>query len=136
MSAEDDLRAAFERLKLGNTKILAPRSPVTQNNVAREAGKDPSAFKKSRYPTLILEIQAYVASRSSSAGKAKQQKIIRSRKEARSLRQQLEDTRKERDLAYSLLVGADQTILELHGRISDLESRVPKSNVVSITRSK
>lgn len=136
MSAEDDLRAAFERLKLGSTKILAPRSPVTQNNVAREAGKDPSAFKKSRYPTLILEIQAYVASRSSSAREAKKQKIIRSRKEARSLRQQLEDTRKERDLAYSLLVGADQTILELHGRISDLESRVPQSNVVSITRSK
>ena len=53
--AELDFSAAFERLKYGNTLILPPGSPVSQNNVAREAGRDPSALRKSRYPRLCTK---------------------------------------------------------------------------------
>lgn len=55
--AELDFSASFERLKYGNTLILPPGSPVSQNNVAREAGRDPSALRKSRYPKLVADIQ-------------------------------------------------------------------------------
>lgn len=130
MSAEDDLRAAFERLKLGKGNILKPGTPVTQNNVAREAGKEPSAFKKARYPSLIMEIQAYLALRPEQTKKSERQRIVQGRKKSRDLRKQLEDMKKERDLASSLLLGANQLILDLHARIRDLERRIPQGNVV------
>lgn len=58
-NAETDYRAAFERLKAGKGKRLPPNTRVSQNNVAREAGVDPSALRRSRYPKLIEDIQAY-----------------------------------------------------------------------------
>ena len=59
-TAEESFRAAFERLKKGCNVVLEGKVQVTQNNVAREAGRDPSALKKNRYPLLVLEIQAFV----------------------------------------------------------------------------
>ena len=59
-SATDRYRDAFERLKLNRPHLLPKGTPVTQNNVAKEAGSDPSALKKSRFPSLIAEIKAYV----------------------------------------------------------------------------
>lgn len=41
--------------------LLIPKgTPVTQNNVGKEAGSDPSALTKSRFPSLIAEIKTYV----------------------------------------------------------------------------
>lgn len=55
---EDNFRRA-ERLKVGEPIILISKnSLVSQNNVVREAGCDPSALKKSRHPVLI-EIQEW-----------------------------------------------------------------------------
>mgnify|MGYP003629439734 FL=1 len=62
-SAEQEFRDAFDRLKKGKTIRLPLGAAVTQNNVAREAGRDPSALKKDRYPLLILEVQAYITSK-------------------------------------------------------------------------
>ncbi len=45
-SAEDRFRAAFERLKSDTPIHIARGSALTQNNIAREAGLDPSALKK------------------------------------------------------------------------------------------
>ena len=60
VSAEAKFRAAFERLKSSMPRVLDAGAAVSQNNVAKEAGVDPSALRKSRYPSLVSEIQAYV----------------------------------------------------------------------------
>lgn len=59
-SAEQRFRDAFDRLKKGNPKVLPYGTPVTQNNVAKEAGLTQGALRKSRFPLLIAEIQQYV----------------------------------------------------------------------------
>lgn len=130
--AEQDLRNAFERLKSGAPEVLPKGTKVSQNNVAREARKDPSAFKKSRYPTLISEIQAYVKAFQGEPSSSLRRATLVRRKKARSLEQRLKDTVLERDHAMSLLVGADSKILELHQRIADLEARLPPSTVRSL----
>ena len=56
-NAEQLYRDAFLRLKQGKPLRLKKGAPVTQNNVAKEAGRDPSALKKSRFPELIREIK-------------------------------------------------------------------------------
>lgn len=127
--AEQELRIAFDRLKADAPKLLPKGTRVTQNNVAREAGKDPSAFKKARYPTLIAEIQEHIAS-SAKAPTASRADVVRERwKRNRDLKEQLQDAVLERDHAMSLLVGADCKIIELYQRISDLEARLPPSQV-------
>ena len=60
LSAEQRFRQAFERLKANKPKVLEVGTPVSQNNVAKEAGCDPSALRKSRFPALVREIQAYL----------------------------------------------------------------------------
>lgn len=60
LSAEQRFRLAFERLKANTPKLVEFGTLVTQNNVAREAGCDPSALRKARFPALIREIQAYI----------------------------------------------------------------------------
>jgi len=60
ISAGERYRAAFERLKSNKPERLPKGSSVSQNNVAKEAGSDPSALKKSRFPLLVAEIQKYV----------------------------------------------------------------------------
>jgi hypothetical protein len=132
--AENSLRAAFIRLRDGTPAVVPLGTPITQNNVAREAGKDPTAFKKSRYPGLISEIQAYVAAVGSTPRTSKRQDTLRRRKKSRKLRKILDDVTKERDHALSLLVGADSRLLELYQRIADLEAQLPPSNVRSISQ--
>ena len=62
-AAERRFREAFERLKAGEPIRLNKDVEVTQNNVAKEAGTDPSALRRSRYPALVTDIQAYRSSR-------------------------------------------------------------------------
>lgn len=133
MTAEDELRAAFRRLKDGSPERVPYGTPVTQNNVAREAGKLPSGFKKDRYPLLIDEIQKYVANLPSLSTTSKRQAQLKKRQKNRGLRELLNDVKKERDLALSLLVGADMKVLELYQRVADLEAQLPPSNVRSIS---
>jgi hypothetical protein len=119
--AERSFRDAFDRLKAGVTRVLPPGSPITQNNVAREAGCDPSALRKSRYPSLIGEIQCWVAE-TARESILKSTQRVRSMVERRSLRQRMLDLKKQRDVALSLLVQADAKILELTQEIEDLRS--------------
>lgn len=57
--SEAHYRDAFTRLKEGRPVILAFGAHVSQNNVALEAGKHPSALRKERFPNLIADIQEY-----------------------------------------------------------------------------
>lgn len=45
-NAEANFREAVERLKVDAGKLLPMGTPVSQNNVAKEAGCDPTALKK------------------------------------------------------------------------------------------
>lgn len=122
--AEQEFRSAFERLKNGETNVLAPGSPISQNNVAREAARDPSALKKSRYPKLVREIQAWLAAHPKEVSIATTESASEVKRRNRSLREALEMMKKERDAALSMLVEADTFILELQAQLSSLtESR-------------
>jgi hypothetical protein len=98
-SAEDQFREAFVRLRNGQPRVLPLGTAVTQSNVSREAGCDPSALRKTRYPELISEIQKYV---------------LRARGGVES----------DRDHVMSLLLEADNTILQLTLELAKLR-RVP-----------
>ena len=135
--AEIAFRDAFERLKRGKPSLLPPGAPVSQNNVAKEAGRDPSALRKSRYPRLIRAIQKWIEDngnaprkRSSSASLIKG-----ARDKNRELRARLEELTQQRDNAMARLVIAEECILELNHRVQEYKARVGETdNVVRISR--
>jgi hypothetical protein len=112
-SAEQLFRDAFDRLKRGVPQRLPRGSPVSQNNVAKEAGCDPSALKKSRYPELVKDIQLWVAEFGRKSANSASKQAHSARRRSRSLKAIIDDLKAQRDLALSMLVHADATILEL-----------------------
>jgi hypothetical protein len=133
MNAEQLFREAFERLKENSPQILEKGTPISQNNVAREAGCDPSALRKSRYPKLIAEIKAWSTKNASSeCNPSDRQRLIKQRSRNRSLAERLTDAKKTSDLALSKLVEADAKILELSMELDRLRAQLPKGNVKSL----
>ncbi|MCH2342611.1 MAG: hypothetical protein MK363_22385, partial [Pseudomonas sp.] len=105
---------------------------------AKEAGCDPSALRKSRYPSLVAEIQHWIAEHQTESPSSERQKMLAHRRRNRSLRDQLESFKVERDQALSLLVEADATILYqareieyLKGRLSSLLPTAKTMDIVS-----
>lgn len=129
-SAIDQYREAFERLKLDNPEILPKGTPVTQNNVAKEAGSDPSALKKSRFPTLIAEIKVYVEQQAEMKPSSANKINRLARQKSRDLRDRLRQVALQRDKLASLLSEADAKILELYDRIAELERQLPESKKI------
>lgn len=111
-TAEQRFRLAFERLKVNQPKILERNTQVSQNNVAKEAGCDPSALRKARFPTLIREIQAYVEIHSDDRP-SKRQTLIKQQNARKGLKERLEVIVTQRDFAQSQLVSAHRRIVEL-----------------------
>ena len=132
MSAEQKYRSAFERLKSGTPTILPKGTAVTQNNVAREAGTDPSALRKSRFPTLIADIQRYVTTSPHEPTASKRQEGLKRRKKSRAIKEQLTDALAQRDQLASKLLEADMVILELRDQLAAFERKTPVSNVVDL----
>lgn len=131
--SELNFRAAFERLKKNNPKILPKDSKLTQNNVAREAGIDPSGLKKSRFPTLINEIQEYIIENNLNLKKPE----VKSRKTFnKSLSLKIHDLTEQRDNLANYLNIANSKILELNNIIEDLKKQLPESNIISILSGK
>lgn len=116
-TAEDRFRAAFERLKNNKPLIKAPGTSISQNNVAVEAGCDPSALRKTRFPSLIREIAAFVEIQKSKEP-SKRQVLKASRQSRADLKQQLKDVAAQRDHAQSQLLAARQRILELTAELA------------------
>jgi hypothetical protein len=133
MKAEEQYWLAFERLKSNTPRILPIGTPVSQNNVAKEAGNDPSALRKSRFPVLIAEIQKYVDSLEHNKALSNSKQAAIRRKHNRSLSERLEDSNRQRAALVSQLLEADALILELRGRVGELERKAVVSNVVSIS---
>jgi predicted RNase H-like nuclease (RuvC/YqgF family) len=100
--------------------------------VAKEAGCDPSALRKSRYPALIAEIQRWLATNRPQAPVSERQTLLSQRKRNRSLKERIEDMKTQRDSLASLLVEADAKILELTLENARLRAQVPSSKVTPI----
>ena len=131
-SAADQYREAFERLKLNKPQLLPKGTPVTQNNVAKEAGSDPSALKKSRFPSLIAEIKTYIEQHAEERPRSLNQINHLARQKSRALRDRIEQVARQRDQLASLLSEADAKIIELYDRIAELERQLPASNILSL----
>ena len=132
MSAGEQYRAAFERLKSNKPERLPKGTPISQNNVAKEAGSDPSALKKMRFPLLVAEIQKYIEAHAEEHPPSVRQISLLARRKNRGLRERIEEITQQRNHLASLLGEADATILELYDRIAELERQLPTSNVLPI----
>lgn len=134
--AELKFREAFERLKVDKPDILPRGTLLSQNNVAREAGVDPSALRRSRFPCLVSEIQEwnelhkFNVSNSSDKQKARAQ-----RAKNRNLKETIEGLKGQRDKALGLLLDAQSYILELTLENQRLQAMLPKSNIHIISES-
>jgi len=117
-SAEKLFRAAYERLKMNKPNNLSKGTPVTQNNVAREAGRDSTALKKDRYPILVLEIQAYIASQNEQLTTKRKKNDNRTRTQSKKLA----DTIQQRDKLASIVAAQESYIEELLDEIDRLKS--------------
>lgn len=122
-TAEQRYRAALERLKAGTPKLLPHGTSVSQNNVAKEAGTDPTALKKARYPALIREIKALVEinNAETTAKKERQTRQRRARDDAKAANIKLQA---QRDHAQSQLVCAHRRLLELLQENATLQSQL------------
>lgn len=122
-SAEDNFRLAFLRLQSGKPTRLPVGTKVSQNNVAREAGCDPSALRKSRFPSLVREIKAYVEIHES-AQPSKRKELRKARDERAEHHARLAEIARQRDLAQSKLLSAQRRIVELCAEVRTLRVKL------------
>lgn len=127
--AEYAFREAFDRLKQNKPCVLKKGTLVSQNNVAKEAGCDPSALRKSRYPSLIAEIQRWTQEHEFSATPSPRQMVLAQRGRNRTLKVKIDAVKAERDQALSLLVEADAKIMELMIENASLQARLTPTNI-------
>ena len=139
-SAEERFRDAFERIKLGMTEILPKGTQVSQNNVAKEAGCDPSALRKSRFPLLIIEIQEWVHTHNNEAQNLNRTTLLKRKQKNRDAKEVISDLRKQRDIAVGMMGDANLRILELSEMIDDLRARLdvlqPKAKILNYPANK
>ncbi len=137
LSAEERFYAAFERLKLNLPQVLPKGTPVSQNNVAKEAGCDPSALRKTRFPLLVLAIQEWVEAHKSEQP-SERQRLLKQRRKNRDTREIIADFKKQRDRAVALLADADLRIVELSEKVADMQSRLdqlqPSASILNLPK--
>ncbi len=131
--AEREFRAAFQRLKANKPKRLPKGTPVTQNNVAREAGKDPSALKKSRYPELVSKIQQFVESSGRRKTPSAQSALKSARNRSRKLAGDIESVTAQRDLALSHVLSLQLEVLDLWQQLQTYKAAATR-NVLPIKK--
>lgn len=137
-NAEQRFRDAFDRLKLGVPQVLPKGTSVSQNNVAKEAGCDPSALRKTRFPLLVLEIQEWVESHKSEQASSERKRLVKQRRKNRDARETIADLKKQRDMAVGLLADADLRIVELTEKLEDVQRRLdqlqPSAGILSLPK--
>lgn len=136
--AEQRFRDAFERLKLGVPKVLPKGSQVSQNNVAKEAERDPSALRKSRFPLLVIAIQEWVDANTGEALPSNRQSLLKQRRKNRDAKETNADMKKQRDAAVGLLADADLRIVKLTEEVADLQTKLeefrPSADVLNLKK--
>ncbi len=138
-SAEQRFRDAFERLRLGVPQVLPKGTPVSQNNVAKEAACDPSALRKARFPLLVLAIQEWVEThKGDQQPGSERQKLLKQRRKNRDTRDTIADLKKQRDIAAGLLADANLRIVELSEQLTDARARLdelqPSARVLNLPK--
>jgi hypothetical protein len=137
-NAEQRFRDAFERLKLGVPEVLLKGTHVSQNNVAKEAGCDPSALRKSRFPLLVIAIQEWVDTHKGEQTPSERQRLLKQRRKNRDTRETIADLKKQRDTVAGLLADADRKIVELSEKVADLEAKLdelrPSAKVLDLSK--
>lgn len=130
--AEKLFQDAFARLKSGKPSQLPRNTPVSQNNVAKEAGRDPSALRKSRYPRLIRAIQKWIEDNGNAPrARASSASLLKgARDKNRQMKARLETLTKQRDKAMARLVITEESVLDLHRRLKDYRARLGESDSV------
>jgi hypothetical protein len=123
-NAEQNFRDAFERLKLGIPEILPRGTRLSQNNVAKEAGKDTSALRKARYPLLVMDIQEYVDKHKDEESTSERQKLLKRKQKNRDAKELIADLKKQRDKAVDRIIYANLRILELSETVEDLRAKL------------
>lgn len=127
--AEIKFREAFERLKVGKPNILPKGTMLSQNNVAKETGVDPSALRRTRFPELVEEIQAWIEeNKEDLVQKTPRQMVLAQRSRNRDLNEQIKALKEQRDNALSTLIDAQRSIVELTLENEKLKARVPAIN--------
>jgi hypothetical protein len=123
-SAADLFREAFERLKSGKPINLPVGSKVSQNNVAKEAGRHPTALKKDRYELLIAEIQACVEAQDEDATTKRKS----AEKGKRSIKKKNEDLRRQLNKAESTIEALENLVIDLKEEITCLKEGVVRKD--------
>ena len=121
-TAEDAFREAFQRLVSGTPVKLPLGSKVSQNNVAKEAGRSPSALRKERFPELIDEIKFYLAN--NSAGIESTSELRAKSAVDTSLRARYEELRTRQNYETSRLLSALAELAELKRYVVELEHKL------------
>ena len=135
--AELKFREAFERLKVGKPDNMPKGTPLSQNNVAKEAGADPSALRRARFPELVADIQAWIESHKDEVPqKSPRQMMLAQRSRNRDLQEKVKALEEQRDKALAQLLDAQSRILELTLENQRLQAQLPASNVHFISNSK
>lgn len=135
--AELKFRDAFERLKAGKPDILPKGTPLSQNNVAKEAGVDPSALRRARFPELVADIQAWIEDhKDETPQKSPRQMVLAQRSRNRDLQEKVKVLEEQRDKALGQLLDAQSRILELTLENQRLRAQLPESNVHLISNPK
>lgn len=128
--AELKFREAFERLKAGKPDILPKGTALSQNNVAKEAGVDPSALRRARFPNLVDDIQSWIeAHKDEKPQKTPRQMILAQRSRSRDLKEKYKALEMQRDKALGQLLDAQACILELTLENQQLRAQLPENNV-------
>jgi hypothetical protein len=131
-TAEQAFRDAFDRLKRGKPIHLEKGAKVTQNNVAKEADRDPTALRKSRYPRLIREIQQWVQDHDGEAVPASSPAALLqgTRKKNRDLKARIIEVEAQRDAVISRLLAAEVSLLEMAQDNERLSAQLGLRNTV------
>jgi hypothetical protein len=131
--AELKFREAFDRLKYDKPDVLPKGTKLSQNNVAKEAGVDPSALRRSRFPLLVEEIQAWLEEhKEQQLQTSPRQMMLAQRTRNRNMRERLDALERQRDDALSRLVDAHARIVELTLENQRLRLRLPSIEVKSV----
>lgn len=120
ISAEQLFREAFQRLKNNKPIILSADYTISQNNVAREASRDPTALKIARYPILIDEIKSYITSHPSPPTKTNKRHFDN---RSRTITQKFDCCKLQRDKLSSIVASQNTYIEELQDEIDRLKSK-------------
>lgn len=118
---------AFKRLATNAPINLGKGTPVTQNNVAKEAGKDPSALKLSRFPGVIKKIKIYLELTS---GEELKKRVLNAKvkKGKLSLKARVSALTEELSESQSKLLSVERRLVEALEETAELKEQLDELN--------